>query len=160
MHQSHHLTQQPSSDRRFSYFKLLDTTPPTDEQRLEQQYIRDTITSSNHFCGVVNMKTGRGKTHIIFWLIEHFKCSTLILCHNIKQAHETYKKLREFSNITESDISLLTSKSKETETKTVTITTHSNFVGNFKEKFKDKFKQIIYDECDYNLSFPARQEFD
>lgn len=160
MHQSHQLIQQPSSDRSLSYFKLLDTTPPTDEQRLEQQYIRDTIISANHFCGVVNMKTGRGKTHIIFWLIEHFKCSTLILCHNIKQAHETYKKLREFSNIAESDISLLTSKSKETETKTVTITTHSNFVGNFKEKFKDKFKQIIYDECDYNLSFPARQEFD
>lgn len=158
LHQTLPLTE--DNQHNLQYFKLHKSTPPTDEQRIEQQYIRDTIMDSNIRCGVVNMKTGRGKTHIIFWLIEYFKCSTLILCHNIKQAHETFNKLKEFSNIAESDISLLTSKSKETETKAITITTHSNFVGNFKEKFQEKFKQIIYDECDYSLSFPQRQTFD
>lgn len=109
----------------FKYFKLNDGLPPTQEQADEQEYIRNTIMDSNYRCGVVNMKTGRGKTHIIFWLIEYLRVPTLILCHNIKQAHETFDKLKAFSNISESDISLLTSKSKEKETKFVTITTHS-----------------------------------
>jgi len=97
----------------------------------------------------------------MFWLIEYFKVPTLILCHNIKQAHDTYEKLQAFSNInTESDLSLCTSKTKETVTKFVTITTHTGFVRHFKEKYQDKFDQIIYDECDYNLSYPIRQEYD
>ena len=149
-----------TEDKRFSYFKLNDGQPPTPEQAAEQKYIRDTITDSDYHCGVVNMKTGRGKTHIIFWLIEYFKVPTLILCHNIKQAHETYEKLKAYSNIAESDIAILTSKSKETAIKLVTITTHSGFVKKNTETYQGNFKQIIYDECDYNLSFPERQDFD
>lgn len=147
-------------DKRLSYFKVNDSLPPTQEQADEQEYIRNTIMDSDYRCGVVNMKTGRGKTHIIFWLIEHFRCSTLILCHNIKQAHETYEKLKAYSNINESDIAILTSKSKETATRLVTVTTHTGFVKKYTETYQGKFQQIIYDECDYNLSFPVRQEFD
>jgi superfamily II DNA or RNA helicase len=157
MHQS---TLPLTGDKRFSYFKLNESLPPTKEQADEQEYIRNTITDSNYYCGVVNMKTGRGKTHLIFWLIEHFKVPTLILCHNIKQAHETFDKLKAFSNIAESDISCITSKSKNRTVWFVTVTTHTWFVQNFEELYQGNFKQIIYDECDYNLSFPERQDFD
>ncbi len=143
----------------FRYFKLNTSEAPTIEQQDEQQYIKNKISHEDILNGVISMKTWRGKTHIIFWLIEYFKCPTLILCHNIKQAHETYAKLKVFSNITESDISLITSKTKETSTKTVTITTHAGFVKNF-ERYQGKFDQIIYDECDFNLSFPTRQTYD
>jgi superfamily II DNA or RNA helicase len=148
-------------DEQLKYFKVNESVAPTKEQQDEQRYIMNYISDNNIHSGIINMKTGRGKTHIIFWLIEKRKVPTLILCHNIKQAHETYEKLINYTNINaESDLSLITSKSKETVPKAITITTHTGFVRNFKELYKDKFKQIIYDECDYNLSFPARQEFD
>lgn len=125
---------------------------PTDEQ----YYIINNISTNSLRSGIVYMKTGRWKTHIIFNLLEMFPVSTLILCHNIKVAHETKEKLLQFCNIKEQEISLITSKSNDRETKEVTITTHKNFKDNF-QIFQGKFKQIIYDECDVNISFPDRK---
>lgn len=122
----------------------------------EQEFICQTINKDRLRSGIIYMKTWRGKTHIIFNLLEIFPVSTLILCHNIKVAHETKEKLLQFCNIKESSISLITSKSNDRETKEVTITTHKNFKDNF-QIFQGKFKQIIYDECDVNISFPDRK---
>jgi superfamily II DNA or RNA helicase len=126
------LTQQHSTgepiqqDDNLTYFKVNESIAPTKEQQDEQEYIMNTITNNNYYSGVVSMKTGRGKTHVLFRLIEQFKVPTLILCHNIKQAHETYDKICSYTNINaESNLSLITSKSNETEIKEVTITTHT-----------------------------------
>jgi len=121
----------------------------------EQAYIINEIEEKTLRSGIIYMKTGKGKTHIIFQLLQLFKCSTLILCHNIKVAHETKEKLIWFTNIQEQQISLLTSKSNDKEIKEVTITTHKNFKDNYKI-FQGNFTQIIYDECDVNISFPDR----
>jgi len=116
----------------------------------------DIIKGSALNSGIIYMKTGRWKTHIIFNLIDIFPVSTLILCHNIKVAHETKEKLIWFTTIQEQEVSCLTSKSSDTEIKKITITTHKNFKENF-ESFQNNFKQIIYDECDVNISFPDRK---
>lgn len=105
------------------------------------------------------MKTARGKTIIVARLISHFNTSTLILCHNIRNAHRTAEKIRELCQEDKQRVACITSKSKESDVKEITVTTHTWFVQNY-EKYKGKFSQIIYDECDYNLSFPSGSTFD
>lgn len=130
---------------------ILYTGIPTEEQ----QFILERIKEGNLQSWIIYMKTWKGKTHIIFQLLELYPVSTLILCHNIKVAHETKEKLIWFTTVKEQEISLLTSKSSDKEIKKITITTHKNFKDNY-EKFQKNFTQIIYDECDINISFPNR----
>ena len=121
----------------------------------EQAYVINKIEEESLCSGIIYMKTGKGKTHIIFMLMQLFQCSTLILCHNIKVAHETKEKLIWFTSVQDKDISLLTSKSSDKGIKKITITTHKNFKDNY-PLFQGNFTQIIYDECDVNISFPDR----
>jgi uncharacterized protein YchJ len=41
------------------------------------------------------MKTARGKTIIIARLTHYFNTSTLILCHNIRNAHRTAERIKD-----------------------------------------------------------------
>lgn len=155
------LQLQQDNNNPISYLTAPESQPPTQAQAEEQAYIKEQIIQQWRLSGTIVMKTARWKTHLIIWLISHFKIPTLILCHNIRNAQRTAEKIQEFTNIDARDIACVTSKiwkgGARKTTAPVTVTTHANFAKN-PTKFVG-FKQIIYDECDVNLSFPERSDF-
>lgn len=56
-------------------------------------------------------------------------------------------------------VGLVHSKSKHPRTGIIDVMTHASFVKNFKQ-LTNTYWMICYDECDYNLSFPVRFDFD
>ena len=64
-----------------------------------------------------------------------------------------------YSNIKETDIGILTSKKKINLDAPILVTTHAGFQKNW-ASFAGKYPQIIYDECDYNISYPYRVDYE
>ena len=125
----------------------------------EQEYIMWVIQERGFSGWTIMMKTGRGKTHIIINLLSNLKTSTLILCHSLETVQGMFDSIKKYSNIKDGDIGMLTSKKKVDVDAPILITTHSGFQRK-SEEFRGGYQQIIYDECDYNLSFPYRMKFD
>lgn len=112
----------------------------------EQQDVLDTISLLNLRTGLIEMKTWRGKGHIILQLAELFQEPILIACHSRSNMVDTINKFKEFSNIVPWQY-----HATKKEIKEITVTTHRSFTLKT-EEFKGKFGIVIIDECDYNLS--------
>lgn len=109
----------------------------------EQSYILNHL--KNQRTWLINLKTWRGKTHIIMGLINQKQEKTLILVHSTKTLEEMEEKFKEYTN----NIPWVY-YSKKKDIKDITITTHKSFVAD-NDKFNE-FSLLVYDECDYNLS--------
>lgn len=96
--------------------------------------------------GLIEMKTGRGKTHSLFWLIQKFQEPTLIAVHNIGTLVDMQEKFEKFTNTIP-----WVWYGKKKKIGEITITTHDSFVANIDE-FKGKFWIIINDECDFDFT--------
>lgn len=144
----------PKKDPKMSNINYLGTLTP------EQSIIYKSITERNTCSGTVMMKTGRGKSHLIFALTSFFQTSTLILCHNIDTADDMYKKILQFTSATPEQVWLIHSKASKAqkEIRPITITTHAGF-SQQRQEYRWLFRVLIYDECDFNLSTPSRQDF-
>lgn len=105
------------------------------------------------------MGTGRGKSRVIYDAICEKNISTLILCHNIQTADAMREGIIKNTNIDPKYVGLVHSKSKHPMTRIVDVMTHASFIKNYK-KLSGYYGMICYDECDYNLSFPVRYDFD
>lgn len=104
------------------------------------------------------MGTGRWKSWVIYAAICDKWCRTLVLCHNIQTADDMYEWIIKNTTIDSQDVGLVHSKSKHPRTGVVDVITHASFVKNYKE-YLNNYEMICYDECDYNLSFPAYNDY-
>lgn len=95
---------------------------------------------------IIEMKTGRGKWHIIMQLCWMFQETALIVVHNLTTLQDMVGKFKEFTNIVPWVYS-----SKKKDIKEITITTHQSFRKKYAE-FAGKFWLLIIDECDYNFT--------
>jgi superfamily II DNA or RNA helicase len=111
-----------------------------------------------HPSGVIHMGTGRGKSRVIYATLVERGCNALVLCHNIQTADDMYKGIIEHTTIPADDVGLVHSKSKHPRTGVVDVITHASFVKNYKE-YLNNYEMILYDECDYNLSFPSYNDY-
>lgn len=95
--------------------------------------------------GLVVMKTGRGKSHVIMAMASRLPYGVAVLAHSLKTANELRDKFKEYCGYETGFVG--------GGTKTfsgVTVCTHDSFVS--AEGFPGKFSAILYDEADYNLS--------
>ena len=123
----------------------------------EQQYMAEKIRENDNW--VIHMGTGRGKSWVIYNAICEKRVRTLVLCHNIQTADTMYEGIIKNTNIPENTVGLVHSKSKHPRTGIIDVMTHASFVKNYKSLI-DTYWMICYDECDYNLSFPERYDYD
>ena len=115
----------------------------------EQEHVMDILDKRNflsYHTGLINMKTGKGKSHIIMNITAMFQTTTLIMCHNKKTLIEMVEKFKEYTNITPGVY-----YGDKKDIQPITITTHDSFVLN-NGNIGRHFDVIIYDECDYDLS--------
>lgn len=94
----------------------------------EQLHVIDIIEQRNqisYHTGLINMKTGKGKSHIIMNITAMFQTSTLIMCHNKKTLLEMVEKFKEYTNIVPGVY-----YGDKKNIAPVTITTHDSFVLN------------------------------
>ena len=117
----------------------------------EQDKVLDIIMWDNRRTALVDLKTWRGKSHIIMWLLDMLQEKTLILCHNKKTVKEMYDKIYEFCGY-ESWVYY----SDKKNIKEITITTHKSFTQKFDMFQEQGFSLLIYDECHLNLSETMR----
>ena len=108
---------------------------------------------------VIHMGTWRGKSWVIYNAICEKRVKTLILCHNIQTADTMYEGIIKNTTIPKEMVWLVHSKSKHPRTGIIDVMTHASFVKNFKQ-LTNTYWMICYDECDYNLSFPVRNDYD
>ena len=113
----------------------------------------------NNDNGVIHMWTGRGKSWVIYNAICEKRVRTLILCHNIQTADTMYEWILKNTTYPEEMVWLVHSKSRHPRTGYIDVMTHASFVKNYKQ-LTNTYWMICYDECDYNLSFPVRYDFD
>lgn len=123
----------------------------------EQEFMADKIRNNDN--GVIHMWTGRGKSWVIYNAICEKRVRTLILCHNIQTADTMYEGILKNTTYPEEMVGLVHSKSKHPRTGYIDVMTHASFVKNYKQ-LTNQYWMICYDECDYNLSFPVRYDFD
>lgn len=95
--------------------------------------------------GLVVMKTGRGKSHVIMAMASMLPPGTVVLAHSLKTANELRDKFKEYCGY---ETGFVGGGSKTFSG--VTVCTHDSFVS--AEGFPGKFSAILYDEADYNLS--------
>lgn len=112
----------------------------------EQAKVIDEIDVNDFRTWLIEMKTWRGKWHIILQLANLFQEKVLIACHSRSNMQDTINKFKEFSNYIPWQY-----HSTKKEIKEITITTHKSLVQKTKE-FAGKFGILIVDECDYNLT--------
>lgn len=112
----------------------------------EQEKVLETIVLEGRRSSLIEMKTGRGKGHIIMKLLYHFQCRSLVLVHNIKTLQEMDEKFKKHLGI---EVWLRYSKTKNIQD--ITIATHRSFADN-PEIFEGNFDLLIYDEADNNMS--------
>lgn len=122
----------------------------------EQEYMLEKIRENDN--GVIHMWTGRGKSWVIYSALCEKKCNTLILCHNIQTADSMYQWILNYTDIPESCVWLVHSKSKHPRTGVIDVMTHASFIKMYPELL-NTYEMICYDECDYNLSFPVRNDY-
>ena len=122
--------------------KFVYTWTPTDEQKK----VIEEIKMFSYRTGLIEMKTGRWKGHIILQLANLFQEKVLIACHSRSNMVDTINKFKEFSNYIPWEY-----HSQKIEIKDITVTTHKSLTTKT-EEFKGKFGILIVDECDYNLT--------
>lgn len=108
---------------------------------------------------VIHMGTGRGKSWVIYNTICEKRVNALILCHNIQTADAMREGIINNTTIPKEMVGLTHSKSRHPRTGVIDVMTHASFVKNFKQ-LTHQYWMICYDECDYNLSFPVRNDYD
>jgi hypothetical protein len=121
--------------------------------REEQDYILNYIKENQLLSWTIMMKTGRWKTLVMLKLIEFFKRPTLILCHNLDNVDAIASGI---ANDLDDRVTRVRSWVKK-EFWPICVTTHSWFRSK-PEIYLYNWKPydiILYDECDYNLSFPT-----
>lgn len=123
----------------------------------EQSYMAEKMRNEDQW--VIHMGTWRGKSWVIYNAICEKRVKTLILCHNIQTADTMYEGIIKYTTIPKEMVGLVHSKSKHPRTGIIDVMTHASFVKNFKQ-LTNTYWMICYDECDYNLSFPVRYDFD
>ena len=68
-----------------------------------QEKVLQMITNRNekhHYrCWLIQLTTGKGKSHVIMDIANYYQTNTLILCHNVKTLWEMREKFVKFSNI-------------------------------------------------------------
>lgn len=92
-------------------------------------------------------------------LVTLWKVPTLILCHNIDTVIQMKREFLKRTNIKSEHISSLCSKTKDVPWVLVDITTHAWYKKNAKSR-AGLYRAIIYDECDYNISYPYARDYD
>lgn len=123
----------------------------------EQQFMTDKMRENDN--GVIHMGTGRGKSWVIYNAICEKRTRTLILCHNIQTADTMYEGILKNTTYPKEMVGLVHSKSRHPRTGVIDVMTHASFVKNYKQ-LTNQYWMICYDECDYNLSFPERYDYD
>lgn len=122
--------------------KIAYTGKPTPEQLA----IVNNINLFDIRTGIIEMKTGRWKWHVIMQLCDLFQETALIVVHNLTTLQDMVQKFKEFT-----DFVPWVYSSKKKDIKEITITTHSSFKS-ATQAFTWRFGVIIIDECDYNFS--------
>lgn len=112
----------------------------------EQKKVIDNIRDNKYRTWLIEMKTWRGKWHIILQLANLFQEKILIACHSRSNMVDTINKFKEFSNYIPWEY-----HSNKKEIKDITVTTHKSLTLKT-EEFAGKFWILIVDECDYNLT--------
>jgi len=125
--------------------------------RDEQKFMVEKI--NNNCNGVIHMGTGKGKSWVIFDTVLKKRVRTLILTHNIATANDIYNDMKTLTDIKDEELGLYHSQTRKSFTGKIDVTTHSSFKNKRKE-LVGKYDMILYDECDYNLSFPKKQDYD
>lgn len=114
----------------------------------EQEYILDIVkrrfNEYSYWAWLVNMKTGRWKSHVIMAITDFFHTKTIILCHNIKTLNEMAEKFKEYLWYEPGIIWWWKNTVKD-----ITLCTHSSFPDIWSTLDVDL---ILYDECDFSLS--------
>lgn len=123
----------------------------------EQSYMAKMMRENDNW--VIHMGTWRWKSRVIYNAICEKRVKTLILCHNIQTADTMYEGILKYTNIPAECVWLVHSKSRHPRTGIIDVMTHASFVKSFKS-LTSQYWMICYDECDYNLSFPIRYDFD
>ena len=123
----------------------------------EQEYMAQKMRNEDQW--VIHMGTWRGKSRVIYNALCEKRVKTLILCHNIQTADTMYEGIIKYTTIPKEMVGLVHSKSKHPRTGIIDVMTHASFVKNYKN-LTNQYWMICYDECDYNLSFPVRYDFD
>ena len=129
--------------KRFSLWeKIIYNGEPTEEQRQVITHIDLRWDRT----GLIEMKTGRWKSHVIMWITTLYQEPTLIVVHNLTTLQDMVQKFKEYTNYVPGVYS-----SKKKDIKEITITTHASFSKKV-EEFEGKFWVVIIDECDYNFT--------
>ena len=119
----------------------------SDEQKAIMKKIADRAMNAGYTSGIINMKTGRGKTHVMSTIASHFPGKVLILCHNELNARWVKEHFKKFHDKDDCEIVL---GGKTRPTGDVAITTHKTFTL-YPELFTD-YEVILYDEMHKNIS--------
>jgi superfamily II DNA or RNA helicase len=106
------------------------------------------IRDAGYTSGIINMKTGRGKTHIMSEIASRLPGKVLILCHNETNCRSTLDHFVRFYGLKNEGIGQVYSGNKRITD--LTIATHKIF-GLHPEYFTD-FEVILYDEMHKNIS--------
>ena len=126
----------------FQYKWTLD-----DRQNKVADIINRRALEYKYYCGLIDMKTGTGKSHMIMWLTKYIGKSTLILVHNKKTLQEMVQKCTEYM-WEEPGVYFWDEKRINPF---ITICTHDSFVQ-CNGHIGMEFNLILYDEADVNLS--------
>ncbi len=121
----------------------------SDEQRKVMERVYTRIQKYGYSSGIINMKTGRGKTLVMTEIGNRLDGKILILCHNeinCKMMVEHYQKF--YIGIGAKDIWF--AYGGKYEIKDITVATHKTFWMH-PEYFTD-FAVILYDEMHKNIS--------
>lgn len=92
-------------------------------------------------CWLIQLKTGKGKSHVIIDVVNYYQTPTLILVHNVKTLWEMREKFVQFSNITPAIYGW-----GKKEIGKITIMTKKSF-ANDSENIQQKFWLVIIDEA-------------
>lgn len=120
----------------------------TEEQEGIMAKVIKRIRDAEYTSGIINMKTGRGKTHIMSEIASRLPGRVLVLCHNENNCISTRGHFIKFYGLKEQDIGQVYSGQKKITD--LTIATHKSFWMH-PEYFLD-FNVVLYDECHLNIS--------
>lgn len=130
---------------------IVEKWPYTSKHSPEQEAICKKIAlramNSGYTSGIINMKTGRGKTHVMSDIARHLPGKVLVLCHNELNARWVKEHFAKFHDKHDCEIVLW---GKTRPTWDVAITTHKTFTL-YPELFTD-YEVILYDEMHKNIS--------
>ena len=98
-------------------------------------------------CGIVHMKTGRGKSQMVMKMVSYFKTRTLILTHNVDTLNEMVQKFKECAGY-----EIGTFYGKKKVIRDITVSTHASFRDKLAHDPFNRFDVLIVDEMDANFS--------